>query len=110
RDQTDPRNLRELFLERRRDRVRHRHRISAGIRSRYGNDRVIDRWQIIYRELIVTEDAEDEDRNSQQHRHNRSLNKRSGETGGELRQLLHSTARSLTWRLNFPAVSVVVFH
>src|SRR6266446_1262348 len=59
-NQTDPRNLRELFLKRRRDRVRHCHRISARIRCGHGNDRVIDRGQVIHCELIVTEDAEDE--------------------------------------------------
>src|SRR5205807_3273046 len=97
RDQADAGNLRECFLQRRRDRVRHRHRISAWIGRSNGDDRVIDRRQIIYRELIVTEDAEDEDRNRQQHGHYGPLDERARKAGGELREVLCGAAKSLTW-------------
>ena len=60
------------------------------VRRVTGNDRVIDRRQVVNRQLIVSEDAEDEDRNSQQHRHHRPLYEGPG-SRKELRQLLPLT-------------------
>ena len=60
RDKADAGNLRELFLQRRRDRVRHRHWIRARKRRADGDDRVIDCGQIVNRQLIVSEKTEDE--------------------------------------------------
>ena len=53
---------------------------------------------------------EDENRNSQQHRHHRPLNERTGKAGGELSQFLRSAAASLMLRLRFAAVTAVGFH
>ena len=53
------RNLRELFLERRGDRVRHRFRIRSGIAGGDRDDGIIDGRQIVYRELLESHDAKD---------------------------------------------------
>ena len=76
---------------------------------------IIDRREIVHRQLIVGQDAEDNDRRRQQHRHDRPLNERPGEAGRELHQLFR---RSLfPWRAgtiraarSLPAVAVRFCH
>ncbi len=62
RDNVEPWNLQELFLQRRGDVVRHGGRIRAGVRTRDLDNRIIDRRQIVDRELAVSGDAGDDDR------------------------------------------------
>src|SRR5437667_12590848 len=59
RDDVEPWNLQELFLERRGDVVRHGRRIRARIGAGDLDNRVIDRGQIVDRELAVGGDTSD---------------------------------------------------
>ena len=97
RDDVEPGNLEKLFFERRRDVVRHRRRIRAGIGASDVDDRIIDRGQIVDGKFSVCRNARDDDRKREQNRHDRPANERTGKTrAGDLNQF--SARRVLRFR------------
>jgi len=80
RDDVEAGYLQKLFFERRRDVVRHRHRIRARIRTRDLDDRIIDRGQIVDGEFVVSGNAGNDDRQRQQHSHYRPADEGTGKS------------------------------
>ncbi len=70
---------RELFLERRRDRRRHRLGTRAGQACVHDDRREIDVGQIVYRQVSIRHHAEQHDRERAQRRHDRPANKCFGD-------------------------------
>ena len=78
----EARDLHELTLERRRDAVRHRLWRRAGVAHADLDNRVVDRGQIVHRQVEVGEHAEEDDGGGQHDRHHRTTNEGFGEAHG----------------------------
>src|SRR5262249_18394912 len=103
RDLRDAGDRRELFLERRGDRSRHRRRVRARQRGRDLNRRIVDRRQIAHGQRSIAHDAEDDDRELDEGRRDRTANEQRREIHGRVPRAASAPA-VLIWILA-PGVS-----